>query len=134
MAIWVLDTSTKGTGATMVPLENVLRKPSTQAQPIHVPPARRPHAVAPPEPRRPRSFKVVDISTRETLTEAASTRATIDALSDVRSIVDVNIYVWQPAQETWRLLTFEEKRLLWDHRGPSRRRTSPQPDVSGADE
>lgn len=133
MGRWVLDTSTKGTGATMVPLETVLRKPSAQAEPIHVPPPRRPHTVPSPEPPRPRLFKVVDISTREILTEGASTHVAIDALSDVRSIVDVNIYVWHPAKERWRLLTFGEKRLLWDHRERSRRRTPPQPDVGGSD-
>jgi hypothetical protein len=36
--VWVLDTSTKGTGATMVPLESVLRKPSGRSDAIYVPP------------------------------------------------------------------------------------------------
>jgi hypothetical protein len=113
---WVLDTSTKGTGASMVPLDNVLRKPSEQAKPIFVPPPRRPKADPAPEPRRPRSFKVVDIVTRQVLTEGADARAVIDVLSGVRSIVDVNVYVWQPKTEKWRLLTFEERRVLWDSR------------------
>jgi hypothetical protein len=113
---WILDTSTKGTGAAMVPLDNVLRKPSEQAKPIFVPPPRRPKPDPAPEPRHPRSFKVVDIVTRQVLTDGADARAVIDVLRGVRSIVDVNIYVWQPKTEKWRLLTFEERRVLWDSR------------------
>ena len=100
----------------MVPLDNVLRKPSEQAKPIFVPPPRRPKADPDPEPRRPRLFKVVNIATREVLTEGANARAVIELLAGVRSIVDVNVYVWQPKTEKWRLLTFEERRLLWDSR------------------
>jgi hypothetical protein len=113
---WILDTSTKGTGATMVPLDNVLRKPSQEAEPIFVPPPRRPKAAPAPEPRRPRSFKVVDIVTRQVLAEGADARAVIGVLGGVRSIVDVHVYVWQPNTEKWRLLTFEERRVLWDSR------------------
>jgi hypothetical protein len=113
---WILDTSTKGTGASMVPLDNVLRKPPEQSKPIFVPPPRRPKADRAPEPRRPRSFKVVDIVTRQVLTEGADARAVIEVLSGVRSMVDVNVYVWQPNTAKWRLLTFEERRVLWDSR------------------
>ena len=73
----------------------------------------------PPEPRRPRRFKVVDIRSREVLAEDATARATIQVLNGVRSIVDVNVYVWMPATEKWRLLTFHEQRLLWSHREPA---------------
>jgi hypothetical protein len=54
---WVLDTDTKGTGARMVPLEDVLEKPKPKARPpgpVRKPakpsPAQRPAAA-----RRPRS-------------------------------------------------------------------------------
>ena len=117
--VWVLDTSTKGTGATMVPLESVLRKPSARSEAIYVPPPRPPKAPPPAEPRRPRLFKVVDIRSREVLAEDATARDTIQVLNGVRSIVDVNVYVWAPATETWRLLTFDEQRLLWSHRAPA---------------
>jgi hypothetical protein len=100
----------------MVPLDNVLRKPSEQAKPIFVPPPRRPRADPAPETRRPRLFKIVDIVTRQVLTEGADARAAIDVLSGVRSIVDVNVYVWQPKTEKWRLLRLEERRVLWDSR------------------
>lgn len=114
--VWVLDTSTKGTGATVVPLETVLRKPSGHSEPIYVPPPRRPKAPSPPEPRRPREFKVVDILSRQVLAEHATARAAVEVLNGVRSIVDVNVYVWEPRTAKWRLLTFDEQRLLWNYR------------------
>lgn len=114
--VWILDTSTKGTGATMVPLERVLRKPSAHPEPISVPPPPRAKPPAAPQPRSPRSFKVVDVATRQVLAEDAPARAVIEVLEGVRSIVDVNVYVRQPKTEKWRLLTFEERRLLWDSR------------------
>ena len=55
----------------------------------------------------------------EVLAEDATARATIQVLNGVRSIVDVNVYVWMPATERWRLLTFDEQRLLWSHRDPA---------------
>jgi hypothetical protein len=114
--VWVLDTSTKGTGATMVPLDTILRKPGAGGGTIYVPPPRPPKAPAPTEPRPARTFKVVDVRSREVLAEDANARATIEVLKAVGSIVDVNVYVWMPALERWRLLTFDEQRLLWSHR------------------
>jgi hypothetical protein len=61
-------------------------------------------------------FKVVDIMTRQVLTEGAHAREVLEVLDGVHSIVDVNVYVWQPKTEKWRLLPFEERRLLWDAR------------------
>ncbi len=121
-----MDTSTKGTGASMVPLDSV-RKPSGRDDPLYVPPAPRPQPAEAPQPSGPRRFKIVDVSTREVLTEGADARAAIDVLSDVRSIVDVHVYVWQPTAEEWRLLTFHERRLLWDLREQAR----PAADVLG---
>jgi hypothetical protein len=114
--VWVLDTSTKGTGATMVPLETIVRKPSEHVEPIYVPPPPRPKAPSPVEPRRPRAFKIVDVRSREVLAEGATARAAIEVLNGVRSIVDVNVYVWEPTAAKWRLVTFDEQRLLWRHR------------------
>lgn len=54
--------------------------------------------------------------TRETLADRASTAEAVEALQGLRSPVDVNIYVWREEQGRWRLLTFEEKRMLWDLR------------------
>lgn len=54
---WVLDTDTKGTGARMVPLEDVLTKPEPRPRPLR--PARKPAEPAPgrtpAHPRRPES-------------------------------------------------------------------------------
>jgi hypothetical protein len=103
----------------MVPLESVLRKPSQHSEPIYVPPPERPKAPAElePAPRGPRTFRVIDVRSRAVLAEDATARATLDVLRDVRSIVDVNVYVWESTAAKWRLLTFDEQRLLWDHRG-----------------
>ena len=116
---WVLDTETKGTGAQMLPLEKVHRESAGK-------PARRP--VAPREPRPtpapetagPRRFKVVDVMTREVLVDDAGTRATVDLLEDVRSVVDVAIYVWSDVTEQWQPLSFAETKMLWAFRERSR--------------
>jgi hypothetical protein len=60
---------------------------------------------------------VVDVLTREVLADGADARATVSVLEEVRSIVDVTIWVWQPEPERWRMLTLEEARALWEYRG-----------------
>jgi hypothetical protein len=120
---WVLDTETKGTGAEMVPLEKVLRDPArpTGSELARVRLRSEPaEAPAPPAEKQPRRFKVVDIRSREVLAERADTPATVSLLRDQRSIVDVNILVWDPEAEDWRLLGLDEKRLLWNMRDRSR--------------
>jgi hypothetical protein len=114
--VWVLDTETKGTGAEMVPLDKVLKKPAPRSEPIFVPPEPLPREPKPPEPRPPLRFRIVDVMSRAALAEDASAREAVSALADVRSIVDVNVYVWQPKSEKWRLLTLDEKRRLWERR------------------
>ena len=114
--IWVLDTETKGTGAQMVPLESVLEKPAPSGEPLFVPPKPKPREPKPPEPRAPRRFKVVDVVSQAVLAEGASTREALDVLSDVRSIVDVHVSVWEPTADRWRLLTLGEQRLMWNLR------------------
>lgn len=114
--VWVLDTETKGTGAEMVPLDKVLRKP-TSGEPLYVPPKREPRPPKEPEPKRPRSFKIVDVTTGEVLGEHLSTRAAIAALEDVDSVVDVRIYAWDHGSERWILLTLGEQKALWEFRG-----------------
>jgi hypothetical protein len=110
---WVLDTETKGTGAQMVPLETVLKDPSSPALPLFVPPARRPRPEPEPDPQAPRRFKVVDVLTREVLAEDADGRALIDTLAGAGSVVDVRISVWDPDEERWRLLSFAEQKAIW---------------------
>jgi hypothetical protein len=115
--VWVLDTETKGTGANMVPLDRVLRKPGSEAEPVRVLRRPEPPAPKPPGPKTPRKFKVVDVMTREVLADGADSRTTVKLLKDVRSIVDVTIWVWQPESERWRMLSLEETRSLWEYRG-----------------
>ena len=114
--IWVLDTETKGTGAQMVPLENVQQKPARSREPFFVPPKRKPREPKPAEPRAPRAFRVVDVATQEVLADGALARETLSVLGDVRSSVDVHVYVWEPGDERWRLLTLAEQRTLWERR------------------
>ena len=101
----------------MVPLDRVLKKPASEPEPVRVLRQPKPPAPKPPEPRGPREFKVVDVMTREVLAEGVDTRFTVKLLEDVRSIVDVTIWVWQPETERWRMLTLDETRSLWDYRG-----------------
>ena len=116
--VWVLDTETKGTGAEMVPLEKVLRKPASgEPLSVHVPPKREPRPAKEPEPKPPRSFRIVDVTTGDILGEHLDTRATIAALEDVGSVVDVRIYVWDHSTERWVLLTLGEQKTLWEFRG-----------------
>ena len=115
---WVLDTETKGTGAQMVPLDKVVKRPGEPSgKPLFVPRKRRPPVPpADPAPRPPRRFKVVDITSREVLAEGADTRATLELLGGIRSSVDVNVSVWEPSSEKWRLLTLRERQMLWERR------------------
>jgi hypothetical protein len=109
---WVLRTDTKGTGAQMVPLEDA-RKGEAPSEPhYNLPRLREPEKA--PEPRAPRRFKVVDVMTRRVLAEDVDARAAVDALKGVRSVVDVNVYVWQAERDRWRPLTFPEERALFD--------------------
>ena len=66
---WVLDTETKGTGANMVPLEKVLKKPDSEEEPDRVRPPRRARktekAPASAAPRRPRPKRPVSKTTTE---------------------------------------------------------------------
>ena len=113
--VWVLDTSTKGTGATVVPLERAPEKARREDTP-QFPVAKRVERkrADEPAPRPPRRFKVVDIVSSETLAEGAGMRATLDVLKDVRSMVDVRVFVWDDEKDRWRLLTLGEQRALWD--------------------
>jgi hypothetical protein len=115
--VWVLDTETKGTGAEMVPLEKVLRRPAQEeerrrARPVPKPAPKENAA----EPAPPRRFRVIDSLSREVLADDADAAATLELLRGVDKPVDVSLYVWEPHAETWRLLTRRERSLLWDRR------------------
>jgi hypothetical protein len=112
---WVLETQTKGTGATMVPLERVLAKPGAPVPGFSLPELK-PTPPEQPRPPQPREFKIVDVMSRQVLAEGVDARAAVAALEGVRSIVDATVYVWEPDSERWRMLTLAETRALWDHR------------------
>jgi hypothetical protein len=114
--VWVLDTETKGTGAEMVPLDTVLKKPEPRSEPLFVPPKPKPRAPKPPAPRPPRRFRIVDVATRAVLADDVGAREALSALNDARSIVDVHVSVWEPQAERWRLLTLAEQRAMWERR------------------
>ena len=129
--IWVLDTETKGTGANMVPLEKVRKTPAPPDQRIlRIP--RRKAAGEVPEPesatrREPYRFRIVDVMTRQVLADDVDARATVAALEDVRSVVDVLIDVWEPDTGDWRRLTLGEQKTLWGYRGTDRTAPANQP-------
>jgi hypothetical protein len=98
----------------MVPLERVKKRPST-AERVFVP-RKAPRAPEPqaPKPKAPRRFRIVDIMTRQALIDGGTAREAVEALREVRSVVDVNVYLWQEEHDRWRLLTFAERRALLD--------------------
>ena len=110
---WVLDTQTKGTGATMVPLERVHTGPGARVPGFSFPELRPPEA-AEPQPRGPLSFKVIDVSTRQTIADEVDARTVVQTLGHVASVVDVTVYAREAGSETWRLLTIPETRALRD--------------------
>jgi hypothetical protein len=67
----------------------------------------------PEEPRAARRFKVIDVLSRQVLAEDVGVAEALQALRGVRSIVDANVYVWEPANEDWRPLRWSERRSLW---------------------
>jgi hypothetical protein len=105
----------------MVPLERVLRSPASTPTstptPLYVPPKRRPQPAPAGEPRAPRKFKLVDLLSRQVLGEHVSAREAVAILAGIRSVVDVNIYVWEPGHDRWRLLTTAEQGAMWELRG-----------------
>ncbi len=114
--VWVLDTETKGTGAEMVPLDKVQKKPAPSPEPFWAPPKRQPREPKPVEPKAPLKFRVVDVLSRAVLADDAGAREALGVLNGMRSIVDVQVFVWQPEAGKWRLLTLDELRTLWERR------------------
>ena len=118
---WVLETHTKGTGANIVPLEHdhepAQERPAGRKAELFVPRKRAPRPAPAPAPRTPPRFRVVEVTTQRVLADGASTRATVELLRDVRSVVDVAISVWTEKDGRWRLLTHGEQKTLWDLRG-----------------
>jgi hypothetical protein len=116
---WVLETHTKGTGANIVPLDDE-RAPAArerEPEPQFVRPRKpAPRPATPAAPKAPPRFRIVEVTTRRVLADGASTRATVELLRDVRSVVDVAISVWSEKDGRYRLLTHGEQKALWDLR------------------
>ena len=113
---WRLDTETKGTGAHVAPLEKAPERSAREEELSTVTLERPPRVLEQPEPLGPRTFKVLDVRSSQVLAEGADTRATLELLEGVRSMLDVRIYVWLQRAGRWRLLTLDEQRALWRFR------------------
>ena len=81
-----------------------------------MPPKRRPREPKAPEPRAPRRFRVVDVLTRRVLQEDGGVRETLELLGGIERRNDVNISVWEPGEDRWRLLSFAEQEAVWERR------------------
>jgi hypothetical protein len=114
---WILQSETKGTGATMVPIDGAAKRASTP-EPLHVPRKQQPRTPAPPAPRAPRRFRVLDVMTRQTLLDDGSAAEAVEALKEVRSTVDVTVSVWDDGRLRWRPLTLAEQRALFEFAHP----------------
>jgi hypothetical protein len=122
--VWVLDTETKGTGAEMVPLERLEKERKRQKgdrERIRViarddSSAGNEPATEPEAPRGARRLKVVNVLSRQVLADDVGVAEALQALRTVNSVVDVNVYVWEPNEEDWRPLTVSERRTLWGFR------------------
>ena len=114
--VWVLDTETKGTGARMVPLDEVEKRPAPKGERFFGNLRREPASDAEAPPRPPRRFKIMDVMTRQVLAEDVDARAAVEVLGGVERSVDVNVFVWAPKAERWRLLTLREQNALWERR------------------
>jgi len=125
---WILETSTKGTGANIVPLDDEPDAPepvpARERERLWVHKPTNPRPAPEPEPKRPHRFKVVEITTHRVLAEDADARATIAALRDVHSIVDITISVWSEKDGRYRLLTHGEQKTLWDLRDAQARQAA----------
>jgi hypothetical protein len=118
----------------MVPLESVQQR-SSAPEPVFVrrPRASVPEPAAEPEPRAPLRFRIVDVMTRQVLADDVGAREAVEALVDVHSVVDVNIYICQDEPARWRLLTLGDQRALLEvAHSPERASTSRTMTVAAA--
>jgi hypothetical protein len=113
--VWVLDTETKGTGAHVVPLETEQEpgRPAARPDAVSVPRPGTPREPAAPDAPKPHRFRVVDLMTRRVLADDADARGTVDALRDVRSVVDVDVFVSEGDDGDYRILSLPAQRKLW---------------------
>jgi site-specific recombinase XerD len=53
------------------------------------------------------------------LADGADLRTTLGVLARVKRRLDVNVSVWEPSDERWRLLSLAEQQAVWDRRPAS---------------
>ena len=122
---WVLDTETKGTGAEVVSLEKLeQRKRAAQrrrglsvVRPESAVRRERESTAEEAEQRGPRRFRLVHALTGQLLAEDVSAREAVELLGEIKTVIDVHVYLWEPESASWRPLTFAEKQALWRFRG-----------------
>jgi hypothetical protein len=114
---WVLDTETKGTGAHVVPLEPADAKASQRPGLSTVTLRRGPVRDATPAPPAPQRFKVVDVLSGRVLAQDVGAREAVNALEQLRSVLDARVSVWAEQAGRWKLLSLDEQKALWRFRG-----------------
>jgi hypothetical protein len=113
--VWVLDTETKGTGAEVRPLKKARSVPEPEPEfwrRYVLERVESPEPDSEPITDEPRRFRIVDTRSRELLADDVDARQAVEALDEVRSVVDVSVYVSRPEGD-WRLLTLGEQKALW---------------------
>jgi hypothetical protein len=114
---WRLDTETKGTGAHVAPLEPVRAKRHDERELSLVTFTRPASAPKTAQAPAPLEFKVVDVMSANVLAEGIDARATVALLEDVRSVLDVRMFVWMADPGRWRLMSLDEQKAMWRFRG-----------------
>ena len=117
---WVLNSETKGTGAHMAPLESAERKAGDDRALATVRLHRPPRSAVSAAPVKQR-FKVVDVLSSRVLVEDAGAREAIEALEQLRSVLDARVSIWSMDAGRWKLLSLDEQKALWRFRRESRR-------------
>ena len=99
-----------------MPLDRFEHPEEPKPAKVWVPPKRTPREPEPPKPRAPRRFRALDVVTREVLLDDGSVAEMLEMLRAVEHVNDVNLYVWEPERESWRLLSMAEQRVVWERR------------------
>jgi hypothetical protein len=114
---WRLDSETKGTGAHVAPFERAPAKPRDEPELSLVTFTRPAPEAEMAQAPAPLEFKVVDVMSANLLAEGIDARATVALLEEVRSVLDVRMFVWIADPGRWRLLSLDEQKAMWRFRG-----------------